>query len=271
MQNSKIEWTHHTFNIVWGCQKVSPGCANCYAETLAHRYGYEVWGPAKTTERRTMAENYWKQPRRWNDQAATKGERARVFCGSMCDVFEDHPLVEEQRERLFELIGSTIHLDWLLLTKRPENISSMIPSAWLQLGCPENIWLGTSVEDQQRADERIPHLLRVPARIRFLSCEPLLGPLDLATWFWSAMTDDKKCAISWVIAGGESGHGARPMHPDWARSLRDQCAAANVPLFVKQMGSVWAHENGFGHKGGEWNDLPDDLRIRQFPEVGHAI
>lgn len=256
MQNSKIEWTHHTFNIVWGCLKVSPGCANCYAETLARRYGYNVWGSAKTTERRTMSDNYWKQPFRWNEQARKSGERRRVFCGSMCDVFEDHPTNDRERERLWPLIEATPHLDWLLLTKRPEDITSHIPIKWrFHSGEPHNVWYGASVEDQRRADERIPHLLRVPARVRFLSCEPLLGPVDLSPWMeqeYQAVGDGPNVVgaelvsrlpgIHWVIAGGESGHGARPMHPDWARSLRDQCAAAGVPFFFKQ----W----------GEWHPMP---------------
>lgn len=247
MQNSKIEWCDHTFNPWWGCQKVSPGCEKCYALTLSHRYGHNVWGPAKTTERREMSANYWKQPIKWNDAARKAGQRARVFCASMADVFEDHPQVEVSRRRLFALIGQTPHLDWLLLTKRPENMTRMAPASWGN-GWPENIIAMTSVEDQRRADERIPKLLKVPARRRGLSCEPLLEAIDLATWFWSAMTDDRRCAIHWVIAGGESGHGARPMHPDWARSLRDQCAAAGIPYFFKQWGEwkpvPWPMEDG---------------------------
>lgn len=253
MQNSKIEWTDHTFNPWWGCQRVSPGCQNCYAETLAHRYGHEVWGPAKTTPRRAMSENYWKQPHRWNKAAGASGVRARVFCASMADVFEDHPLVAEWRIRLFELIGSTIHLDWLLLTKRPENILGMLPANWGG-NTLINMWIGTSCEDQQRADERIPHLLRVPARVRFLSCEPLLGPITFRPRAEStadmlrlmetgeASKPTMLRGIHWLIVGGESGHGARPMHPDWARSLRDQAQAAGVAFFFKQHGE-YIHEN----------------------------
>lgn len=245
MQNSRIEWCSHTFNIVWGCIRVSPGCEHCYAETLAHRYGYKVWGPAKTTERRTMSENYWKQPMRWN-AAALKApygvERPRVFCGSMCDVFEDHPTNARERIRLWETIGECDALDWLLLTKRPENILKMVPTAWAQGYWPEHVWAMTSVENQEQAAKRIPELLKVPARVRGLSCEPLLGPLDIEAYLYPHFAADdsrhypRKNGVEWVITGGESGHGARPAHPDWFRSLRNQCQAAGVPFFFKQHG-----------------------------------
>lgn len=231
-------------NLVWGCQRVSPGCQHCYAETLAHRYGFDVWGPAKTTERRVMSDNYWKQPVRWNAAAEKAQKRARVFCCSMADVFEDHPTNEQERtNRLWPLIESTPWLDWQLLTKRPENITRMVPPAWLEKA-RKNVWYGTSAEDQQRLDERLPHLLAVPAEVRFLSCEPLLGPLNLGlfrigTTGWG-ISAPLWMGLDWVIVGGESGAGARPMHPDWARSLRDQCKATptdgGTKFFFKQWG-----------------------------------
>lgn len=260
MQNSKIEWTHHTFNPWWGCQRVSPGCEHCYAETLANRYGHKVWGPAKTTTRRQMSANYWRQPLKWNKAVLAAGERQRVFCASMADVFEDHPDLIKPRWELIKLIEATPNLDWLLLTKRPENVRRLGSEMWWRHGFPENVWLGTSVEDQRRADERIPHLLRVPARVRFLSCEPLLGSVDLRKWLpdlnqpfdwvpdgdappgiYDALTrerypDPADIELHWVIVGGESGPGARPMHPAWARSLRDQCQAARVAFHFKQWG-----------------------------------
>lgn len=239
--DSSIEWTTHTFNPWWGCQKVSPGCANCYALTLSKRYGHDVWGPAKTTGRRMMSENYWQQPLKWNKAAEVAGERKRVFCASMADVFEANPQLTESKARLFELIEQTPWLDWLLLTKRPENIMGMIPYAW-HLEPRTNVWYGTSVEDQQRADERIPELLQVPAAVRFLSCEPLLGPVDIDGWLWeddgpNYRNGNRVLGIDWVICGGESGHGARPMHPDWARSLRNQCQAAGIAYHFKQHGN----------------------------------
>ncbi len=240
--NSSIEWTDHTFNPWWGCVKVSPGCHHCYAETLSKRFGNNIWGPAKTTSRRTFGPKHWAEPFKWNAEAAKAGQRKRVFCASMADVFEAHPMLDDERAKLWVLIEATPNLDWLLLTKRPENIMRMTPDAWA-LGLPANVWAGTSVEDQQRADERIPELLRVPARVRFLSCEPLLGPINLDHYLiddWTRIGGNvhyhDRPALHWVISGGESGPGARPMHPDWARGLRDQCVAAGVAYHFKQWG-----------------------------------
>lgn len=265
-QNSSIEWTHHTFNPWWGCLKVSPGCEHCYALTLSKRFGHDIWGPAKTTSRRTFGEKHWAEPLKWNAEARTNNHRKRVFCASMADVFEDHPQVYDARLRLFNLIDETPNLDWLLLTKRPENIMGMLDD-WA-VHFPQNIWIGTSCEDQQRADERIPHLLKVPARVRFLSCEPLLGPIKLDPW------NGGHADIHWVIAGGESGPGARPMHPDWARSLRDQCSAAGVAFHFKQWGEYgpWPEDKPFNPKTPvfqwqrtEWNMDADHWENRYEP------
>lgn len=262
---SSIEWTDHTFNIVWGCLKVSDGCKNCYAETLAKRYGFDVWGPAKTTERRVMSDTYWRQPVRWNAVAEKAGKRARVFCCSMADVFEDHPTNERERNtRLWPLIEATPWLDWQLLTKRPENIARMVPDAWLAKP-RRNVWYGTSAEDQQRLDERLPHLLAVPAQVRFLSCEPLLGPLDLKL-FRIGMTGWGISAplflgLHWVIAGGESGPGARPMHPAWARSLRDQSVAAGVAFHFKQWGEYTPYYEAVDPAAGK-------LIMSEYPNGG---
>lgn len=230
--NSEIEWTEHTFNIVWGCVRVSSGCQNCYAETLAKRYGFDVWGPARTTERRTMSDHYWSQPLRWNAFAARDRKRARVFCSSMADVFEDHPTNERERPRLFSLIERTPHLDWLLLTKRPQHMIDMAPDTW-RSSWPENIVAMTSAENQEMADLRIPELLKVPAGRRGLSLEPLLGRIFL--------DEDWLADIHWVITGGESGAKARPMSPVWVRSLRDQAVDAGVPFFFKQWGEYLHH------------------------------
>jgi protein gp37 len=235
MKDTKIEWCDATFNPWHGCFKVSPGCTHCYAETLSKRLGRDIWGPPQTTARLGMSENYWKQPLRWNKTAEEIGKPARVFCASMADVFEDHPQIMDSRIRLFNLIDQTPWLDWLLLTKRPENVLEMMAD-WLA-HFPQNIWIGTSVENQEYANKRIPELLKVPARVRFLSCEPLLGPVDIRKWLkFGEFTPYGQRPIHWIIAGGESGHGARPMHPDWARSLRDQCQAAGVAFFFKQWG-----------------------------------
>lgn len=251
-ENSKIEWTHHTFNPIWGCVKVSPGCEHCYAETFAKRTGHAIWGPAATTERRTFGDKHWDEPRKWNDEAAEVGERRRVFCASMADVFEEHPQLRNERFRLWHLIGKTPALDWLLLTKRPENVASMVPAQWSADGYPANVWVGTSTENQHYANKRIPELLYVPARVRFLSVEPLLGPLDLSEYL-------SEGGIHWAIVGGESGPKARPMNPDWVRSLRDQCNAAGVAFLFKQWGGVRKHETGRILDGRTWDEYPQEV------------
>lgn len=258
--NSAIEWTDHTFNPWWGCIKVSPGCEHCYAETISSRYGHRVWGPARTTERRTFGEAHWHEPLKWNAVAQREGVRKRVFCASMADVFEAHPDLTSARLRLWALVEATPWLDWLLLTKRPKNIRSFVPAAWLSHPRP-NVWYGTSVEDAQRAKERIPRLAEVPARVRFLSCEPLLGPLGKLDF----------SAIHWVIVGGESGWGARRMDPEWARLIHTQCRDARVAFFFKQAGTLLATEWGMGGKGGhDLRQIPTDLRVRDYPVVAVA-
>ena len=245
-EDSGIEWTHHTFNPWLGCVKVSPACTNCYAEknravaAAEARVGKTLWGP--DAERVRTSENYWRQPHRWNREALAAGERRRVFCASLADVFEDRRSLDRHRSDLWELIEETPGLDWLLLTKRPDRVLALVPDSW-RGAFPGNVWIGTTVEDQARADERIPHLLAIPARVRFLSCEPLLGPVSVKTLTGCTRpTGEDTCfpaGISWVIVGGESGHGARAMRPAWARSLRDECLAAGVPFFFKQWGE-WA-------------------------------
>lgn len=227
-KNSKIEWTHHTFNPWWGCAKVSPACKNCYAEAWAKRTGSDVWGAR--APRRFFTDRHWAEPLAWNRDAERNGERRRVFCASMADVFERRADLKEARSRLWRLIGQTPNLDWLLLTKRPHNISTMAP--WGHNQWPDNIWLGTTVENQHWAEERIPELGKHPARVRFLSCEPLLGELDLTPYF-------AKGLIDWVIAGGESGARSRPMSPRWVRKLRDDCVRHQVAFHFKQWGH-WA-------------------------------
>jgi protein gp37 len=230
-ENSAIAWTDHTFSPLWGCRKVSAGCANCYADAFAHRLGKDCFGNAP---RRTFGDAHWAAPRKWDAAAGKVGERARVFCGSMCDVLEDHPAWDGQRERLWALIRETPNLDWLLLTKRAHRLG-IIPR-----DVAEMCWLGVTVEDQRAADERVPWLLDSPARVRFLSCEPLLGAVDLTRWMPSGYVgscggqDAFDCPISWVIAGSESGPRARPMGEEWVRGLRDQCVSAGTAFFFKQ-------------------------------------
>jgi protein gp37 len=248
-KNTNIEWADHTFNPWIGCAKVSDGCKFCYAETLQDtRWKKVKWGIHGT--RVLTSESNWKKPLQWNAEAAKKGVREKVFCASLADVFEDRDdLYEWRNEDLYKLILATPHLDWLILTKRPENINKF----WGFL-FPENVWFGTSVENQAAANERIPHLLQLNVKVRFLSMEPLLGPVDLMAIdhpnekfsFTNSLLGTGfshntggytlPYKIDWVIVGGESGHNARPMHPDWARSLRDQCKKAGTAFFFKQWG-----------------------------------
>ena len=157
-------------------------------------------------------------------------ERHRVFCASMADVFENRIELDAHRERLWDLVRLTPWLDWLLLTKRPENIGPMVP--WEPAEWPMNVWIGTTVENQQLADVRLPHLLKHRAAIRFLSCEPLLGSIDLSRW----MAEPGLNRINWIIAGGESGPGARPMHPEWVTGLLKQCKKSAISFHFKQWG-----------------------------------
>lgn len=267
-----------TFNIVWGCEKVSPACKNCYAETWANRMGYG-WGKAP---RRVLSDNYWKQPVAWNRKAGEMGEVKLVFCSSMADVFEDHPTVNEQRKKLWELIDSTPWLTWLLLTKRPQNIRSMYPSEWLEKP-PHNVWPGASAENQEWLDRRLGDLLSVPAVLRFLSGEPLLGPLRFPTGALSGycgtpcddLLQDYGCEcsdkqgedqpgplprIGWIIGGGESGTKPRKTEIDWFRQLRDQCEAEGASFFMKQMGTAYATGRS---KGTE--NIPAELLIQEIP------
>ena len=230
-KDSRIEWTHHTFNPWWGCTKVSPGCKHCYAETWAKRIGQDVWGPKAT--RRELSEAVWRQPLVWNKEAEGLRVRPRVFCASMADVFEDRRELDANRTRLWAIIEQTPNLDWLLLTKRPQNVRRLVPwrAEW-----PSNVWLGATAENQRWLDKRMPDLLSQSARVLFLSCEPLLGAIDLSGWIKGAKRGAHR-PIDWIIGGGESGHQARPMHPEWLISLRDQCVAGGIKFHFKQWGN----------------------------------
>lgn len=288
MGKTTIEWCDYTFNPWIGCTKVSDGCKHCYAETLMDkRYGKVEWGPQGKRVRTSDAN--WRKPLTWNkkpwwkclwcgwrgDGSALEPDdnklmppkapcpacghwqldwtRARVFCASLADVFEakgDQRLdMDDWRRDLFRLIEDTPHLDWLILTKRPENILGWIPQV-------NNLHFGVSVENQEQADKRIPKLLELRSvwRVKgfmFVSVEPLLGPIDMSGLAFEAAGPTwagYNRLIDWVIVGGESGPNARPMHPDWARSIRDQCQAAALPFFFKQWGT-WIHETQIRNDG----------------------
>ena len=209
--------------------KVSPACKHCYAESWSKRVGQQVWGVG--SDRRFFGEKHWSEPLRWNLDAKNSGKRARVFCASMADVFEDRRDLDVWRSRLWDLIAATPYLDWLLLTKRIETVMRLAPwgERW-----PENVWLGTTVEDQRRAAERLPVLQEIRAIVRFISAEPLLDAVDLTPWLPS---------LDWVITGGESGPRARPSSPSWFLALMNQCMAADVAFHFKQWGD-WAPGDG---------------------------
>ena len=265
-ETTGITWTNHTFNPWVGCTKVSPGCTHCYAETLMDkRLGKVQWGP-QGTRVRTSPDN-WKQPLKWDRKAKRDGVRRKVFCASLADVFEDHPSIDPQwRADLFTMIDQTTNLDWLLLTKRPENINRMVADyagdvEWLTSG-QKRIWLGTTVENQAMADKRIPELMNTPeVAVKFLSCEPLLGPVNFVQTFWDSSLSYPSGL--WVIAGGESGPGSRPMDLSWPLSLLDQCHEARVPFFFKQWGSIGGdqskHHGGDFLDGHQWHEFPEDL------------
>lgn len=246
-ETSKIEWTHATFNPWVGCEKVSPACDNCYAEGWAKRTGQSaLWHG----ERRRTTEAYWRGPLKWDAAAAAAGVRKRVFCASLADVFDDR-VPDEWRGDLFELIDATPNLDWLLLTKRPQNIGRLMKACNSLNSIANfaklwpNVWLGTTVENQEEMAKRVGHLLYVSATVHFLSCEPLLQHILLppADTYWHS--------LDWVICGGESGSGARHMEPRWAQALRDECADMGIAFFMKQMARK--------------APIPEDLMVRQFP------
>lgn len=338
-ENTKIEWATHTMNPWRGCSKVHTGCAHCYAEATSKRNEtiLGTWGPNGT--RVVAADRAWLEVFKWNNAAAKAGRRDRVFCASLADVFEDWsgPMVDhldgdhytsdvdpskmvnheemrgldslgyhyttmnDVRRRLFALIDSTPSLDWLLLTKRPENVRKFWPAVGVKSQeqaddrnergelYRRNVWLGTSISDQETADKATPELLkrRDLAPVLFLSAEPLVGPVDLSKWFgvqnegqWLNVVEcghsRNRYGVNLVIVGGESGPGARPCVTTWVRAIVEQCKIAGVACFVKQLGgdprpSIHPNDSHvlriLDPKGGNPDEWPLDLRVRQMPEV----
>ena len=254
-ENSKIHWTDHTWNPWWGCVRISPACCNCYAENLAKRMGLNLWGPY--ADRKEWTEKNWQMPFKWNEAARQSGRKATVFCASMADIFEDHPQANALRARAMETMEACDWLIWLLLTKRPENISRMVPEGWRRAGW-RNVWYGVTGETRGWASERVSQLLLIPAAGRFISIEPLLdeqmevyrmltpptraGLLGHVFYPLRGLAAVPDCdwniaKIDWVIVGGESGGNARPFSIPAAHRIIDQCKSANVPVFLKQMGA----------------------------------
>lgn len=284
-ETTSIAWCDSTWNPWEGCSKISPGCDSCYAEARNQRFhGGVNWGPGAPRRRTSPA--YWRQPLAWDRKARESGKPWRVFCGSLCDVF-DNEVPEGRRRDLFELICATDNLTWLLLTKRIGNAKTMLPIHWWgKDGPPPNVWIGATVVNQEEADRDIPKLLRVPAAVRFLSIEPMLEPIDLRSHlqghcpehdFPGGFCLERHHAgvqhLSWVIVGGESdqpGHRARPFNIEWARDIVRQCKAAGVPAFVKQIGDAATNREGEPHPtiaraGADPSEWPEDLRVREFP------
>lgn len=315
-QETTIEWCDHTFNPWIGCSKVSDGCKYCYAESqtyprVSKARGLPLWGK-DASRHRTSVDN-WDGVLRWNRKAKNEREdaeqdgrphqRPRVFCASLADIFEDHPALHVWRADLWELILATTEIDWMLLTKRPHNIRDMVPREWIfgnrhvcdcGYGCPafagcaggndpkwpSHVWVGASCENQEAADRRIPHLLRVPAPVRFLSCEPLLGPIKLgrievapALYADALRTRDFELPINpinWVIVGGESGPNARHCAAEWIEDLAAQCADAGVAFFAKQLGDNRTRGGnrivGAGPKGHDLEAAGLGFLPREWPQ-----
>ncbi len=309
MADTKIQWTDKTWNPVTGCTKVSQGCKNCYAESIAKRLWATQYhpnadgSPRSFTDVRLHADRI-EQPLHWRNPA-------RIFVNSMSDLFHESIPPAFIAECFAVMVQATQHT-FQVLTKRPERMLELLTNSdWMsrvdaamQVRAGErgwcvdeaeswplpNVWLGVSVEDQANADKRIPLLLQTPAAVRFLSCEPLLGPLDLSSyltpqWYSGPMIEPRKGTIGgkampavrlrprveWVIVGGESGNGARPFHISWARDIVRQCQAAGVSCFVKQLGAMaWSdleHLHLRDNHGGDMSEWPSDLRVREFPGV----
>ena len=265
-ENSKIEWTDHTLNLWWGCTKVHTGCKNCYAETLSKRWGNDIWGEDKSRKRIVSA---FPDLKKYQNQSVKENKLVKVFCGSMMDIFEDDKSLSNPtrhnegweiahtstlRHKLFEEIGQGKYdnLIFLFLTKRPWNI----PHG----NAPKNVWFGTSISNQVTADVHIEHLRNKKLNYNlFLSIEPLVGPIN------SLNLD----GIKWVIVGGESGRKARPMHPDWVRSIRDQCKTANVPFFFKQWGE-WEQVGECGNcEDSKYYNAKNCTRLNIHGDMGY--
>lgn len=244
MKNTKIAWCDHTFNPWVGCEAKSEGCVNCYAKAMHERWK----GKGSFKVRSATSAKNWEQPHRWNLEAKKSGKRARVFCGSMCD-WLDRAADLEYRAMLLTLICETPELDWLVLTKRPENFQPMLTAMmrialprhtarmvteWMNGRPPENVWFGVTAENQQRWNERVSVLRGIPATVRWVSCEPMLGAIEIGRSTRDARQPGT--GVDWIVAGGENGPGARECHMSWLDGLCMQAGGKLLPFFFKQWG-----------------------------------
>jgi len=252
-----ISWTDATFNPWWGCTKVSPGCDLCYAEAFDKRVGGDHWG--KDKPRRTMSDSYWYQPLLWNRNAQAEGKKVKVFCASMADVMDDET-PSGQRERLWDLIDHTPYLIWQLLTKRPQRYFRYLPTSFAH----NNVWLGTTAEDQHFYDIRWSSLRLVAADYgltSWISYEPALGPIVMDDFPFTSGIDGILDYPNWIIFGGESGADKkrRPMDIEWARDLKSECASCGTSFFMKQMGARTSN--------AAKALIPVDMLVHEFPAV----
>lgn len=264
-KETKIAWANGTFNPWRGCSKVSAACKFCYAEGWAKRTGKRIWGSGVPREH--ASESYWKQPIKWNAEAAANKKPFRVFCSSLADVCEDRDDLLEPRARLMRLIETTPALTWLLCTKRPENFLPFFGRRWCR-SWPRNVWALTTVENNDAAKLRLPHLAEVPAAVIGVSYEPALEEVNFAEHNAELALPR---SLDWIIVGGESGAGARPFHLDWARNAQVDAATLEAAFFFKQMGAR-PYDSGmplgrslFSPKGDDPADWPADLRVQEFP------
>lgn len=274
-RDSGVSWTHDTHNLWWGCDKVSPGCKNCYADGFARRTGHDVWGP--TAPRRFFGAEHLDDLKKYDRIAQRTGERRRVFCSSMCDLFERHlnpefrRVQDFERGRFFDLVPALDGLDLLLLTKRPQNIRSMVPVAWMRDGFPRNVWPGASVENKEQAGWRLPELLRLDglAPVLWASYEPALELVTFSAVPLHDVCDDcdepevlnafaatTSCgcpcdseavalgALDWIVVGAESGGKRRPFDPAWADAVVAECADELVACYVKQDSALRPGQQG---------------------------
>ncbi len=269
--NSKIAWTHHTQNFWLGCNKVSEACRFCYAEKFVNRYHKNMWG---INADRHVTTSTWNKPKAWDNKAKKEGVRYRVFVNSLSDFFEDNELVKDARERAWNIIRECKNIDWLLLTKRPQNIQKFLPEDWGSGW--DNVWLGTSVACKK--DVVFAKILTgIPAKVRWLSMEPLIEEVDVSAYLPN---------LHWVVVGGESGFkkDARSFDLQWAKNLRLICEQNNVKFFMKQLGvsPITTYKNKItmmlepikytgmvsgDDKGDQLESFPEELRVRDFPTI----
>lgn len=269
-KETRIGWCDSTFNAWIGCQKVSPGCANCFAKTLMDdRFHRVTWGPAPEGTRRRTSPKNWTDVVVWNAEALASGRPWKVFCGSLLDWLEDRADLVDMRRGLLALIEQTPSLTWLMLSKRlhlaprlVRDVAGIEISEWLVRN--PHVWMGTSIENQRWANERMQWLVSLSAAVRFLSIEPMLGPIDLRqvrlpdgdTLGRNLFSQATGYGVDWVIVGAESGKGARPMQEDWVRNLRDQCVEAGVPFFYKQQVVNGEVVHAPELDGRQWQEFP---------------